>query len=88
MTSLSSNKVASLQGKKREATKLTFMGKRLIKLNAEETKTDRERGSAMSFSFEPSQLENRRHQLLLNLFASFKRLTVFNEAKKFLQSKK
>lgn len=42
----------------------------------------------MSRSFESSQAEKRQHQLLLNLFTSFKQLIVFNKAKKFLQRKK
>lgn len=42
----------------------------------------------MSGSFEHSQPEKRQHQLLLNLFTSFKQLIVFNKAKNFLKGRK
>lgn len=42
----------------------------------------------MSLSFERSQPEKRQHQLLLNLFTSFRQLIAFNKAKNFLKSRK
>lgn len=50
--------------------------------------TEGERGRTMSFFFEHSQPEKRQHQLLLNLFTSFKQLIVFYKAKNFLKSRK
>ena len=44
-----------------------------------------ERRDSSMFFWAP---EKRQHQLLLNLFTSFKQLIVFNKAKNFLKSRK
>lgn len=46
------------------------------------------RGGTMSCPFEHSQPEKRQHQLLLNLFAFFMQLIVFNKANSFLKCRK